>query len=58
MVLEVPDEFPLSDTGEPIARQLLSALTMAIIRWVALTRGTDAVDRINILSQFANIRMR
>ncbi len=31
---------------------------MAIIRWVALTRGTDAVDRINILSQFANIRMR
>lgn len=58
MVLEGPDEFPLSDTGEPIARQLLSALMMAIIRWVALIRGTEAVDRINILPQFANIRMR
>ncbi len=58
MALEVPDEFPLSNTGEPIARQLLGALTIAIIRWVALTRGTDAVDRINILSQFANIHIR
>lgn len=58
MALEVPDEFPLSNTGEPIARQLLSAHTIAIIRRVALTRGTEAVDRINILPQFANIRMR